>query len=545
MELAESYNNLGLILWERGRLAEAEAAQQEALALKEAADPDGDSLEANFLNNLANVLQDRGDFAGAESNYNTALHIVTKLLPEDHPHVGLVRSHLSTAMRRRGAVSGDASLFREALKLNPSDPFTADALAGWLAEASLTPLGPDPRSDSIPWRYSSMPPGPNWPAPDFPDGTWPSSSDLRGSLTYSSRSGRAVPGRTNLWLRREFELPNVPTGYLVLRINRNQDAEVYLNGVLVAPAADWSDANVIVPCSIAGQAALKPGRNVLALQCQDTDGGARIGVGIYMIQNPRFGRNQLIEEFSQMIKSEPQRAELYAGRANALARLGRWNEASADLARALERKPATVMYWTELAPVLVETGDAAGYRRHRLDALASFAKEEDPIIAGQVAKLSLLMPAEGSEINQAEKLADVAAAAAYADWNLAWRQFTKGLAEYRLGHFAGAIEWTSKALTTSTLQDSPGWSHERERNRDAAVYLVQAMAHQQLKQTAEARAALVNGTTIIRTQFPEADCGDLGREWQDWLVVRILSREAERLVGGNASTNTNAEALRP
>ena len=73
-------------------------------------------------------------------------------------------------------------------------------------------------------------------APDFPDGSWLSSADLLGFPTCFPRSGRAVPGQTNLWLRREFELPERLAGKLVLRINRDQDAEVYLNGVLVAPA---------------------------------------------------------------------------------------------------------------------------------------------------------------------------------------------------------------------------------------------------------------------------------------------------------------------
>ena len=423
--------------------------------------------------------------------------------------------------------------------MNPADPFTADALANTLADASLTSLAEDPRAASIPWRYSMAPPGPNWPAPDFSDGTWSSSAELLGSRTFSSRSGRAVPGRTNLWLRREFELPDLPAGKLVLRIHRNQDAQVYLNGVLAAPVADWSDANVLVPSSVAGQAALKRGRNVLAFHCQDADGGARLGVEIYVTQDATLGRKQLIEEFGQMLKKEPSRAELYAGRASALARLGRWNDAAADLVKAVELQPSAEMAWCQLAPLLAEMGDLMGYQRYRRNALEQFAKPGDPNIAEQVAKLSLLRPAEGPEIEQAERLADMAAAADYPDWNLAGRQFTKGLAEYRLGHFTGAIEWTGKALTTSGREDLPGWNHERERNREAAAYLVQAMAHQQLNQISEARAALTNGTAIINTQFPDATCGDLGREWQDWLLARILSREAQTLIEGIVPVNNN------
>jgi tetratricopeptide (TPR) repeat protein len=407
---------------------------------------------------------------------------------------------------------------------------TADALASSLADATLAPIGADIRSESITWHYTITPPGPDWAAPDFHDGSWSSSAELLGVPTYFSRSDRAVPALTNLWLRREFDMQDIPAGKLVLRINRDQDAEVYLNGVLAAPVADWSDAEVIIPCSAAGQAALKRGRNVLAVHCQDADGGTHIGVGIYVTQDPTLGRKQLIEEFDQMIKTEPQRAELYAGRANTQARLGQWREAVTDLGKAVELKPTSLINWYQLAALQLETGNLTGYEQSSRNALEKFSTPGDPNIEAVAAELSLMNPAEGADLEQAGKLVDLAAAADYMDWNLAGRQFTKGLAEYRLGYFSDATDWTSKALTTSARQDSPGWSHERQRNREAAAYLVQAMAYQQLNQTAEARSALIAGRNVIYTQLPNADEGDLGREWPDVLVARYLAREAEALI---------------
>ncbi|HEX4119679.1 MAG TPA: protein kinase [Verrucomicrobiae bacterium] len=533
-DLRESFNNLGMVLCDRGNLAEAANADRKGLDLERALHPEGTVDEAILLNNLANILQNQGDFAGAQTAYQESLLLLTKLIPDDQLHLDLVRSHLSAVTRRRGAVAGDPSLFRQALQLNPVDPFTADALVCSIADSTLTPLADDPRSAPITWHYSVAEPSADWAAPDFSDDTWSSSAELLGSLAYSSRSGRAVPVYTNLWLRREFELPDLPAGKLVLRVKRDQDAQVYLNGVQLAPVVDWSDASVIIPCSTAGQAALKRGRNVLAFHCQDADGGARLGVGIYLTQNPRLGQKQLVEYFGQMIKNEPARAELYAGRASALARMGLWHDATADLTKSIELRPSMEMNWCQLAPLLVATGDLMGYQRYRRNALEQFAKPGDPNIAERVAKLSLLLPAEGAEIQQAEILADVSVRANYADWNLPWRQFTKGLAEYRLGHYAGAIEWTDKALATSARQDQPGWNHERERNRNAAAYLVQAMAYQQLRSTVKARDALLSATTIIKNQFPNAESGDIGREWQDWLVARILSGEAQAMIEGTS-----------
>jgi hypothetical protein len=90
----------------------------------------------------------------------------------------------------------------------------------------------------------------------------------------------------------------------------------------------------------------------------------------------------------------------------------------------------------------------------------------------------------------------------------------------------------NKALATGAQKSLPAWNHERERNRAAVVYLVQAMARHGLGQMAEARADLAKGKQIALTQFPALDSGDLGREWQDMLIARILLREATTLIEG-------------
>ena len=144
----------------------------------------------------------------------------------------------------------------------------------------------------------------------------------------------------------------------------------------------------------------------------------------------------------------------------------------------------------------------------------------------------MLVPLDGAELEAAVRLADIAAAAKYADGNLAWREFVKGLAEYRQGHFANAAEWQRKVLLAGSQQALPGWTREAERNRAAAAYFVLAMAYQESKQTAEAQAALSRGIEIVQTQFPSPNGGDLGRDWPDLLIARILLREAQAQMSG-------------
>jgi serine/threonine protein kinase len=532
-KVASVLANLALMHWELGDLAEAESAAHLALALRERTQTGKeDPAIGGPLNTLGLVLRDRGDLAGAETVQRQALALMTKIVGSDHPNTVWVRKNLATTLRRRGGLAGNADLLREALQLNPTDALTGDALADMLAGPSLQPVAIASQTNPTPWRYTLVQPASDWPSPGFSDATWRSDPALASHLVYSPRSEHASTPLTNFWLRRELDLADLPSGKLVLRLNRSQDGEVILNGVPAAPSAAWSDTETLIPCWDAGRAALTRGRNVLAIHCRDADGGASIGVGLYSTQDATVGRKQLISEFDRWITSQPSRADLYAGRASAFARLGRWKKAGADLTKAVELNPSTFANWYQLAPLLVETADLPAYQRLRLTALDGFTKAADPNVAARGAVLGLLVATDGPPLQAAAALADRAAVANYADAGLASRQWAKGLAEYRQDRFALAIVWLDKSLATGARPDLPGWNHERERNRAAAIYLVQAMAHQRLKHPTDAAIAMTKGAAIVQNQFPQANSGDLGREWPEWLIAHIVLREAKSLIEG-------------
>ena len=158
-----------------------------------------------------------------------------------------------------------------------------------------------------------------------------------------------------------------------------------------------------------------------------------------------------------------------------------------------------------------------------------FDKDDRPIVAEQLARLALLTPLKGTELDAAVQFANVAAAAEYPQ-GLAGRQLAKGLAEYRAGSFIGAVDWMKKAIRTSAQKSLPGWTHERERNREATARSVRAMAYHELKRTAEANEDLAKGREIILTQLPAAGSGDIGREWPDCINALLLFKEAEGLL---------------
>ena len=84
----------------------------------------------------------------------------------------------------------------------------------------------------------------------------------------------------DIWLRREFTLPDAPLKNPVLFMHYDESPEVYLNGVLAARLDGYVTEYGEVTIEPAARATLKPGRNVLAVHCRQTYGGQYIDVGL-------------------------------------------------------------------------------------------------------------------------------------------------------------------------------------------------------------------------------------------------------------------------
>jgi len=341
-----------------------------------------------------------------------------------------------------------------------------------------------------------------------------------------------VTPRTNLWLRQDFELAQIPAGKVVFRLNRNHDGQVLLNGVPTAPTADWADAESLHTCSAAAQATLISGRNVLAIHCQDADDGCPIGVTLFEAQDPNCGWTALIEEFSQMSSRMPQRSDLYAGRAYALLKSGRHKEAIQDLNKALELKPTDQASSCLLLSLLAVTGAREAYTQKRHEVLVQFARLSDPDAMERLARASLLMAGQDADSEVAIQMAHRAAKAGYCNGNLIARQLTESLAQFRAAQFSEAIQWARKATATGSVAAQPGWSHLRMRTLGCATTLLEAMSRQRLGQAAEASASLAMGMDLAKTEFLLPDESDPNSVWPDGLFIQALMREARLLIQG-------------
>ena len=130
------------------------------------------------------------------------------------------------------------------------------------------------------WRYATEKPTNDWTQMDHHGSTW---KEGPGGFGISGTPGTLVRTEwktSDIWLRREFTLPEPHTNSCNLVIHHDEDAEVYLNGVLAARVEGHTVGYVVVRINTEAQAALRPGRNVMAVHCHQTTGGQYIDAGL-------------------------------------------------------------------------------------------------------------------------------------------------------------------------------------------------------------------------------------------------------------------------
>jgi hypothetical protein len=130
------------------------------------------------------------------------------------------------------------------------------------------------------WRYTHDQPTSDWTRPEFDDSAW---REGPGGFGVEGTPGAVVRTQWNtadIWLRREFTLPERKLGELLLEIHHDEDVEVFIDGQPAAAEESYTTSYTELSVAAAAQAALKPGRNVIALHCRQTGGGQYIDVGI-------------------------------------------------------------------------------------------------------------------------------------------------------------------------------------------------------------------------------------------------------------------------
>jgi len=167
---------------------------------------------------------------------------------------------------------------RAVSKLDPAAMKLANQ--GEIHELPARVIAPNALYNRVSWRFTTNHPGAKWFQPDFNDATW--QKGIGGFGTEGTPA--ALVGTTwstdDIWLRREFTLEPEDWRNARLQLHHDEDAEIYLNGVLAVQVAGFSTQYFETNINAAASSTLKAGLNRMAVHCHQTTGGQFIDVGI-------------------------------------------------------------------------------------------------------------------------------------------------------------------------------------------------------------------------------------------------------------------------
>jgi serine/threonine protein kinase len=201
----------------------------------------------------------------------------------------------------------------------------------------------------------------------------------------------------------------------------------------------------------------------------------------------------------------------------------------------VETKDNSSLDCTRYAVVLIELGDESGYEQFRRDVIKRFQGTPDPLSAERAVKNCLLLPTDDATLASLASFAEIAEksikgrpSSAMSD---SWRGSSIAIIEYRRHHWSEAVEWSQRSLSFGDNNSS----------REAMLHAILAMSYYHSGQPDEAQIELDKSRVAVANKFKNGISGigfGDGKQgyWFDWMVDRILQREAEALIEGQNSS---------
>jgi hypothetical protein len=144
-----------------------------------------------------------------------------------------------------------------------------------------------PAADQQPatWRFTTTEPAGDWMRQAFDDSSWKLGRSGFGTAGTPGAVIGTVWHTDDIWLRRQVYLPAGSYSNVSAWLHHDEDADVYINGVLALRSAGFIQNYDIFPLTSGGREALKPGKNLIALHCHQTVGGQYVDLGLVRVQD--------------------------------------------------------------------------------------------------------------------------------------------------------------------------------------------------------------------------------------------------------------------
>jgi hypothetical protein len=147
-------------------------------------------------------------------------------------------------------------------------------------------LVPTAEREPVAWRYTTTQPPGQWFKPGFDAATWKEGPAGFGTPNTPNVDPRTEWRTDDIWIRREVTLPDLKGRDVALRMYHDDDAEVYINGVPAGSYQGYTTHYEFAEMAPAAVAALKPGKNLIAIHCHQVYGGQYIDAGLSVVQPP-------------------------------------------------------------------------------------------------------------------------------------------------------------------------------------------------------------------------------------------------------------------
>ncbi|MEO5593508.1 MAG: DUF4965 domain-containing protein [Chitinophagaceae bacterium] len=136
-----------------------------------------------------------------------------------------------------------------------------------------------PAGDEVNYEaaYTETKPAADWNNFSFNDSKWKKGLAPFGD---SKSVDKTIWKTKDIWIRRSFTVNSTAFKKLFLKLQHDDNVEVYLNGESIYEKKGWSGKFIYLPISDVVKQKIKKGKNILAVHVENTAGGAKLDAGI-------------------------------------------------------------------------------------------------------------------------------------------------------------------------------------------------------------------------------------------------------------------------